>query len=51
MKENKKAVKQGGSVAKRIIKNFEKTTGKKVVSDENYLPQKKQKSIKNKNSD
>lgn len=37
MEENKKAVKQGGSVAKRIIKNFEKTTGKKVVSDENYL--------------
>ena len=51
MEENKKAAKQGGSVAKRARKDFEKTTGKKVVSDENYLPQKKQKKIKNKNSD
>lgn len=51
MEENKKVAKQGGSVAKRARKDFEKTTGKKVVSDENYLPQKKQKKIKNKNSD
>ena len=51
IEENKKAAKQGGSVAQRARKDFEKTTGKKVVSDENYLPQKKQKNIKNKNSD
>ncbi len=50
MEENKIAAKQGGSVAKRARKDFEKTTGKKVVSDENYLPQNKTKQIKNKDN-
>src|SRR5574344_1076559 len=46
MEENKKAAKEGGGVAKRARKDFEKTTGKKVITDENYLPQEKQKQIK-----
>lgn len=47
MEENKKAAKQGGSVAKRARKDYEKTTGQKVVSGENYLPRSKQKQIQN----
>lgn len=38
MEENKKAGKQGGKVAKKARKDFEKQTGKKVISSENYLP-------------
>lgn len=50
MDENKKAAKQGGSVAKRAREDFEKTTGKKVVTNENYLPPNKQKQLKDKNN-
>lgn len=46
MEENKKAAQKGGSVAKRARKDFEETTGKKVVTGENYLPQKEQKQVK-----
>lgn len=38
MKENKKAAKIGGNISKRAKEDFEKRTGKKVVTDENYLP-------------
>ena len=36
--ENKKAAKQGGSVAGKARKDLETKTGKKIVSPENYLP-------------
>jgi len=36
--ENKKAAKQGGSVAGKARKDLEAKTGKKIVSPENYLP-------------
>ena len=46
MKENKKAAKIGGNISKRAKDDFEKRTGQKVVTDENYLPVKpKQKKI------
>lgn len=35
--ENKQAAKEGGSVAGKARKDLEKKTGKKVVSEENYL--------------
>jgi hypothetical protein len=38
MKENKKAAKVGGNISKRAKEDFEKRTGQKVVTDENYLP-------------
>ena len=40
MKENKKAAKIGGNISKRAKEDFEKRTGQKVVTDENYLPNK-----------
>lgn len=40
--ENKTAAKKGGSIAKQARKQLEEKTGKKVVSSQNYLPQKKQ---------
>src|SRR5574344_637452 len=49
MEENKKAAKEGGGIAKEARKKLEKRTEKKVVTGENYLPQKKQKQIKNNN--
>ena len=49
MKDNAKAAHIGGNIAKRAKEDFEERTGQKVVSDENYLPQKsKPKQIKNK---
>ncbi|MCO5249649.1 MAG: hypothetical protein M9887_11960 [Chitinophagales bacterium] len=39
--ENKKAAKQGGAVAGNARKELESKTGQKVVSNENYLPEKK----------
>ena len=42
--ENKKAAKQGGSVAGKARRDLEYKTGQKVVSPENYLPER----IKNK---
>lgn len=34
----------------RARKDFEKTTGKKVVTNENYLPPNEQKQLKDKNN-
>ncbi len=39
--ENKKAAKQGGSVAGKARKDLENKTGKKIVSANNYLPKQK----------
>lgn len=47
MSKNKQSAIKGGSVAKRAKKDFELETGTKVVSNENYLPSKKVKQIKN----
>ncbi len=50
MEENKKAAIKGGKVANRAKEDFEKTTGQKVVTGENFLPtSKKQKQIEEKN--
>ena len=38
MKENKKAARRGGNVAKIAKERFEEETKQKVVTDENYLP-------------
>ncbi len=47
--ENKSVAKQGGSVAKEARKKLELETGKSVITNENFLPQKKKpKQIKNK---
>lgn len=49
MEENKKAAIKGGRVANRAKKDFETTTGQKVVTDNNFLPaSKKPKLIKKK---
>ena len=49
MEENKKAAIKGGRVANRARKDFEATTGQKVVTDNNFLPAiKKPKQIKKK---
>lgn len=49
MEENKKAAIKGGKVANRARKDFEETTGQKVVTGENFLPaNKKPKQIKKK---
>ena len=49
--ENKKAAKQGGAVAGNARKELESKTGQKVVSNQNYLPEKKQKQIKKKDKE
>jgi len=46
MPENESAGKKGGRIAKKARLELEEKTGKKVVSNENYLPAKKQKQIK-----
>ena len=38
MKENKKAAKKGGGVAKKAREELEQKTGRSVVTGENYLP-------------
>lgn len=49
MEENKMAAIKGGKVANRARKDFEETTGQKVVTGDNFLPaSKKPKQIKNK---
>ena len=49
MEENKNAAIKGGKVANRARIDFEKTTGQKVVTDNNFLPaSKKPKQIKKK---
>ena len=50
MQENKAAAKKGGNMAKRAREDFERTTGRKVVTDNNFLPNKKPKQIKNKDT-
>jgi len=51
MVENKQVAKKGGGIAKRAKKDFEEQTGTKVVTGENYLPQKnKPKKIEKKES-
>lgn len=49
MEENKKAAVKGGKVANRAKEDFEKTTGQKVVTGDNFLPaSKKSKQLKKK---
>jgi len=43
LRENAKASKKGGAVAKNARKELESKTGKNVVTGENYLPQTKEK--------
>lgn len=43
LKQNEKAARTGGSIAKRARLELEKETGRKVVSGENYLPPRKPK--------
>jgi len=38
LKQNQKAARRGGSIAKRARLDLENETGRKVVSNENYLP-------------
>ena len=45
MPENKIASKKGGGIAKRARKELEKKTGKKVVSNDNFLPPTKKKRL------
>lgn len=42
MEENKKSAKRGGKIAKEAKEKLELETGKKVVTDSNFLPPKKQ---------
>jgi hypothetical protein len=51
MKDNKKAAKTGGSIAKKARKELEQKTGKNVITDDNYLPPDQKKKIENKDSD
>mgnify|MGYP004604602807 len=49
MEENKVSAKKGGKIAKEAREKLELQTGKKVVTDENFLPEsKKSKQIKKK---
>ena len=49
MEENKKAAIKGGKVANRARRDFEKTTGQKVITGDNFLPSsKKTKQLKKK---
>lgn len=46
--KNKKAAQKGGKIAGDARKALEKETGNKVISQKNYLPEAKQKKLKNK---
>ena len=48
MEENKKSAKRGGKIAKEAKEKLELETGKKVVTDSNFLPHKQTKQIKGK---
>lgn len=48
MEENKVASKSGGGVAKKARLDLEQKTGRKVISEGNYLPNKQEKQIKRK---
>lgn len=47
--QNVKAAKAGGKIAGDARKQLEIKSGKKVITDENYLPESKRKSVKKKN--
>ena len=47
-KENAKAAKTGGNIAKKAKEDFEQRTGSKVVNSDNFLPTNKQKKIEKK---
>ncbi len=49
LEENKVASKTGGGIAKKAKLELEQKTGKKIITEENYLPPKKQISKKRKN--
>ncbi len=48
MAENKISAEKGGKIAREAREKLELQTGQKVVTDNNFLPAKKQKQIKNK---
>ena len=48
IEENKKSAKRGGKIAKEAKEKLELETGKKVVTDSNFLPHKQPKQIKGK---
>ena len=48
MEENKKSAKRGGKIAKEAKEKLELETGKKLVTDSNFLPHKQPKQIKKK---
>lgn len=48
MEENKKSAKRGGKIAKEAKEKLELETGKKVVTDSNFLPHKQPKQIQGK---
>ena len=48
MEENKKSAKRGGKIAKEAKEKLELETGKKVVTDSNFLPHKQPNQIKGK---
>ncbi len=48
MEENKVSAKRGGKIAKEAREKLELETGQKVVTDNNFLPNKKPKQIKKK---
>lgn len=48
MEENKKSAKRGGKIAKEAKEKLELETGKKVVTNSNFLPHKQPKQIKGK---
>lgn len=48
LEENKKSAQIGGNIAKHAREEFEERTGGKVVTDNNFLPNKKPKQIKKK---
>lgn len=49
--QNQKAAKAGGKIAGDARKQLEIKSGKKVVSEENYLPESKKKKIKKKDDE
>ena len=49
--QNKKAARQGGSVAGNARKELETRTGKKIVSSDNYLPEGTKKKVTKKGHD
>jgi DNA-damage-inducible protein D len=49
--KNQKAAKEGGKIAGDARRQLEIKSGKKVVSEENYLPESKKKKIKKKDDE